>query len=171
LIEGKAIPGKWASKPRSKSRRRPAEGLVGKSAPGFSITTLEQKPLGDSEFGKYKATVLNFVAPNCGFCKRQVPNVEKVRQEYEAKGIRFVNVAQKMRKEYSVEETEKIFKQAGSNLELATDFTNSVGQKYLATSFPTMVVVDGAGKIAAVNIGAKPNIDTILKGQLDKLIK
>jgi len=172
LIAGQPIPDQWVSKaPSQQPQRRPAEEMVGQPAPAFAIATLDNKPVGDAEFGKYKATVLNFVAPNCGFCKKQVPNVDKVRQEYESKGVRFVNVAQKMRKDYTVEETVQVFAEAGSKLEMATDFSNTVGNAYKATSFPTMVVVDGKGSIAHVNIGAKPDIDTILKGQLDTLIK
>lgn len=169
LIAGKPVPS-FASKTPTK-RKRPALELVGKKAPAFAIKTLADKPLGDADFANHPATVLNFVAPNCGFCKRQLPNVEKVRQAYEAKGVRFVNIAQKMRKAYTTEETVKVFEGAGSKLELATDFTNTVGGLYKATSYPTMVVVDKNGKVAHVNIGAKKDLETILKGQLDTLIK
>ena len=48
---------------------------------------------------------------------------------------------------------------------------NSIGKTFKATSFPTMFVVDKNGKIRHVNIGAKANLDTLLKGQLDALIK
>ncbi|MFQ5590854.1 MAG: redoxin family protein, partial [Phycisphaerae bacterium] len=122
LIAGKPIPQKYIAK--QSRRRRPAEGMVGKAAPQFSLTTLEGKRVGNEEFSKYKATVLNFVAPNCGFCKKQIPTVEKIRKEYASRGVRFVNIAQKMRKEYTVEEATKVFEGVGSNLELATDFTN-----------------------------------------------
>jgi len=172
LIAGKPIPSQYAAKPAdNKPRRRPAEDTVGKAAPAFSLKTVDGKDIASADFAKHPATVLNFVAPNCGFCKKQVPNVEKIRAEYEAKGVRFVNVVQTMRKEYTVEDTVDIFKKAGSNLELAKDDGNKVGQMYKATSFPTMVVVGKDGKVSSVNIGAKPNIETLLKDQLDKLIK
>lgn len=171
LIAGKPIPSQYASKPRPKSRRRPAEDLVGKNAPAFTIKTVKGKTVASADFAKHPATVLNFVAPNCGYCKKQVPNIEKIRAEYEAKGIRFVNMVQKMRKDFTIEESISIFKKAGSNLEIAKDNGNSIGKLYKATSFPTMIVVGKNGKIANVNIGAKPNLDTLLKSQLDKLIK
>ena len=167
-IAGKPFPKYSDAKPKS---RRPAEDLVGKPAPSFSLKTVGGKAIGSEGFAKHTATVLNFVAPNCGFCKRQLPNVEKIRAEYEAKGVRFVNVAETMRKEYTIEETIDVFKKAGSGLELAKDDGNKVGRSYKAVSFPTMIVVGKNGKIANVNIGAKPNIDTLLKGQLDALIK
>mgnify|MGYP000282605652 CR=1 FL=1 len=116
-------------------------------------------------------TVLNLVAPNCGFCKKQLPNVDKVRADYEAKGVRFVNVYQKMgAKDFTVEEATDVFKQAGSNLELARDEGNAIGTQYKAQSYPTMVVVGKDGKIEFVNVGAKPDIETVLKGQLDGMI-
>jgi len=169
-LAGKPFPKYADAKPKSR-RRRPAEELVGKAAPPFSLTTVGGKAIGNDDFKKHPATVLNFVAPNCGFCKRAIPNVEKVRKEYESKGIRFVNVAQKMRKEYPIDETVEIFEKAGSNLEIAKDDGNRVGRQYKAVSFPTMIVVDKNGKIANVNIGAKRNLESLLKSQLDALIK
>ncbi len=173
LIAGKPIPSQYASKPKSakKPRRRPAEDTVGKKAPAFTLTTVEGKTLASADFSKHPATVLNFVAPNCGYCKRQVPGVDKVRAAYESKGVRFVNVVQTMRKEYSIEDTISIFKKAGSNLELAKDDGNKVGKLYKAVSFPTMIVVGKDGKITNAIIGAKPNLDALLKAQLDKMIK
>ena len=41
--------------------------------------TLDGKTLSNADFKNHPATVLNFVAPNCGYCKRALPNVEKVR--------------------------------------------------------------------------------------------
>jgi len=159
-----------ADKPAAPAKR-PAELLVGTPAPAFSLQTVAGKPLTSDDFSKHPATVPNFVAPNCGFCKKQVPNVDKVRAEYEAKGVRFVNVAEKMgQKDFTTEETVDVFKQAGSNLELAKDEGNTIGAQYKAQSFPTMIIVGKDGKIEHVNIGAKPDIETLLKGQLDGLI-
>jgi hypothetical protein len=103
----------------------------------------------------------------------QLPTVEKVRKEYESTGVRFVTVAQKMRKDYTNDEIVDVMKKAGANLELATsDFaTKKMGGQFKAVSFPTMFVVNREGKIAYVNIGAKQNLESLLKGQLDGLIK
>jgi len=172
LVAGKPIPAEFlASKAAAQPRRRPAEEMAGKKAPEFSLTTMDGKPVSNADFGKYKATVLNFVAPNCGYCKRQVPTVETVRAEYEAKGVRFVNVAMKMRQDFTPEEAAKVFSDIGSKLELATDFTNATGQKFSATSFPTMMVLDNGGTVKHVNVGAKPNLDTLLKEQLEGMLK
>jgi thiol-disulfide isomerase/thioredoxin len=171
LIAGKPLPKVATAAPQP--RRRPAEDTVGKPAPTFAVTTMDGKSVSNATFKDHPATVLNFVAPNCGFCKRALPNVEKVRKDYEAKGIRFVNVVQKMRKEFTEEQIVDVLKEAGSRLAISTsDFKdNTVGQAFKAVSYPTMVVVDRTGKIAHVNIGAKQNLDSLLKGQLDALMK
>ncbi len=170
LIAGKPMP-KFASAKPSGGGQRPAMALVGKPSPTFDIKTKDGKMVSNDEFAKHAATVLNFIAPNCGFCKRQVPNVEKVRAEYEAKGIRFVNIALTMRKEYSLEDAFNVYKGIGSNLEFAHDPKNIVGGKFKAVSFPTMIVVGKDGKIAHVNIGAKKDMVELLKGQLNGLMK
>jgi thiol-disulfide isomerase/thioredoxin len=157
--------------PQAERPKRPAEELVGTQAPSFSLKTVDGKDLSSDEFAKRPAMVLNFVAPNCGFCKKQVPNLDKVRAEYEAKGIRFVNVVQRMgTKDFEPAEAVDIFKQAGSNLELAKDTGNEIGLLFKATSYPTMVIVGKDGKIEHVNVGAKPDIEQVVKSQLDALI-
>ncbi len=167
-VEAAAPPS--ADAPLSAPPKRPAEEMIGKAAPTFSIETVAGKPVKSDDFAKHPATVLNFVAPNCGYCKKQVPGLDKVRAEYEAKGVRFVNVSQTMGKDFEIAETVEIFKQAGSNLEIAKDAGNTVGQMFKATSFPTMVIVGKNGTIEHVNVGAKPDIEQVVKGQLDALI-
>lgn len=174
LIAGKPIPQSALAQPKRQSRKRPAMDLVGKPAPEFTLQTLGGKTVSTAGFKNNSATVLNFVAPNCGYCKRQLPNVEAVRKVYEAKGVRFVNVVQKMRKEYTVEEIKDVLKTAGSNLEIVTDdfAKGKVGREgFKAVSYPTLVVVDKSGKVAHVNIGAQADLEKTLKGQLDALIK
>jgi len=157
--------------PPAEKPKRPAEELIGTQAPSFSLKTVDGKTVSSDEYSKHSAMVLNFVAPNCGFCKKQVPNLDKVRADYEAKGIRFVNVYERMgTKDFETVEAIDIFKQAGSNLELAKDTGNEIGLLFKATSYPTMVIVGKDGKIEHVNVGAKPDIEQVVKGQLDALI-
>lgn len=151
--------------------RRPAMDFVGKAAPAFALTSRAGVPVSNADFAAYRATVLNFVAPSCGFCAKQIPKVERVRGEFEPRGVRFVNVSEHMgEKVYTPEEAETKFAGFGSNLELAMDPENKVGQLYKATAYPTMFVVRSDGVVAQVNIGAKDNIDDMLRQQLAVLV-
>jgi thiol-disulfide isomerase/thioredoxin len=172
LISGKPLPSPMAkaqTKPPPQ-KKYPVMDLIGKPAPAFKLDTLSGKAVSNADFPKHPATILNFIAPNCGFCKRQVPNVEKVRAEYEAKGVRFVNVVQKMRTPYTVEKIKETFEGVGSKIEIAPNLDNSVGQLYKARSYPTMVIVDRKGNVADVTIGAKANLSDSLKKTLDAMI-
>lgn len=173
LLAGKSLPkpeAKAAAATPEQPKPRPATEMVGKPAPAFASKTIDGKPVTNEELAKHPATILNFVAPNCGFCKKQVPVLEAIRKEYEAKGIRFVNVVQKMRKDYTQDEIVDVFKGVGSQLEMALDLENKIGQDFKAVSYPTMVIVDRSGKVDQVHIGAKQDLDKVLKQQLDNLI-
>jgi thiol-disulfide isomerase/thioredoxin len=150
--------------------RPPATELIGQVAPAFSLTTTAGYPVSNKEFAVYPATILSFVAPNCGFCKRQAPKVESLRGQYEPAGVRFVNVSQKMGQEFSVPDAQKAYAEMGSNLELAIDTNNQVGLQFRATGYTTLVIVDNKGMIKDVIVGAKPDVDQVVRDQLDRLV-
>jgi thiol-disulfide isomerase/thioredoxin len=167
-----------STQPVATPPRRPAEELVGKPAPEFTIKTFEGKSASSGDFKNYAGTVLNFVAPNCGFCKRQVPSIEALRAEYESKGIRFINVIERMRKPYTQQEAEEVFKGVGSKLEMVADFDgedtqamNKVGRLFKANSFPTLFVIDRSGQVEQVILGAKPDLANTLKQTFNKLLE
>lgn len=151
-------------------QRRPALGMIGLAMPAFSIQTLDGTPVGDDEIPRVPATVLNFIAPNCGFCRRQLPIVESIRDEYEKKGVRFVNIIQTMRKPFTSEEAVKTIEATGSKLELVYEPENKIGALFKARSFPTLAVVRRDGRIETVIVGAKKNIDAVLRTQLDAIL-
>ncbi len=151
--------------------RRPATELAGKPAPAFSLATLAGTPVSNADLARYPATVLNFVAPNCGYCAKQIPKVERIRDQYQAKGVRFVNVNEQMgEKPHTADEAHARYTSMGSNLELAMDPENKIGKLFKATAYPTMFVVRSDGVVAHVNIGAKDNIDEMLRQQLAVLL-
>lgn len=151
--------------------RRPATDFIGKPTPTFSLASQSGASVSNRDFARNRATVLNFVAPTCGFCARQIPKIEQVRAEYEPKGVRFVNVSEHMGdKIFTPDEAEAKYQSYGSNLELALDPDNKVGQLLKATSYPTMFVIRSDGVVAQVNIGAKDNIDQMLRQQLTALL-
>ncbi|MBU0716932.1 MAG: redoxin domain-containing protein, partial [Planctomycetes bacterium] len=106
LLAGKSIPGETpAEKPTAETvraepvkekapeqRARPAEEMVGQQAPAFEITTTDGKKVSNDVAGT--VTVLDFVSSRCGHCSKQLPRLEEIRKEYQAKGVRFVAIGQ-----------------------------------------------------------------------------
>lgn len=156
---------------KSTPARRPAMEMADKPTPDFKLSTIVGgRDISKAEIGMAPATVLNFVAPNCGFCKRQIPKVETVRSRFEPMGVRFVNVSETMQKAFTQQEAEGVFDSLGSKLEIAMDPGNKIGGMFKVSSFPTMFVVSHDGIIRHVNIGAKANIDEMLTTQLNELL-
>ncbi len=166
-----AAPPQKVAENKPAPRRPPAMDMEGKAVPDFSLATLVPgSRISREEVGYWPVTVLNFVAPNCGFCKKQLPKVEQVRAKYEALGVRFVNVSQTMRKAFTAEQAMKEYASVGSNIEIAMDSGNRVGQLFSARSYPTMFIITADGVIQQVIVGAKPNIDALLEERLSALI-
>jgi len=150
---------------------RPAMALVDKPAPGFALTTIGGLEITRETLDEHPATVINFFAPNCGYCKRQLPLVEKLRAAYEDRGVRFVNVREVMGVEFSLEQTEEALALLGVDLELALDAGNQVGALFRVTGFPTLFLVDKEGTVKDVVIGARQDLETSLGGKLDDLLR
>ena len=144
--------------------------LVSKPAPPFKLTTIEGKEVSNESL-KGSVAVLDFFAPNCGFCKKQIPRLETIRAEYAEKPVRFINVSQKMgAKEFTQEEVVTLMKEMGFRGELALNHTNDIGQKFQAGGFPTMVILDKEGKVAVTNVGNLGDLEERMKKQLNALI-
>jgi thiol-disulfide isomerase/thioredoxin len=159
-----------ATKAPPPSLPKPAEMLVGRDIPAFKLTSESGKEVSNQNLGA-PVVVLNFFSPRCGYCRRQMPMVEKVRPAYEAKGVRFIYVSQAMGSEPTKEDCTKMMSEIGVKGDWAMDPGNKIGRDlFKATGFPTMVILDKSGKIAAVNIGARMDLEQRMKGQLDALL-
>lgn len=176
-VQSRASAAQGATKPSTTQPAVPAKNkaleLVGKPAPRFSTLTTVSSPVGTETFGGHPATVLNFVAPNCPFCKRQLPNIERVRLEYEPMGVRFLNMSETLHgKVFSPMEAQSVYESAGAHLETVMDPDNKIGGQFNVSSFPVLMVVSKDGRVLDALIGAKEdNANTlreILRAELDK---
>jgi thiol-disulfide isomerase/thioredoxin len=60
-------------------------------------------------------TILDFFAVNCGYCKKQIPRLETVRRQYAGKPVRFITVAETMRKRPTDAEVKAKIDEIGMN--------------------------------------------------------
>jgi tetratricopeptide (TPR) repeat protein len=150
--------------------KRKGTDMIGRQPGEFLLTTLDGKTLGTADFARYKASVLNFVNAACPHCIEQVPLVEKMRAEYESKGVRFVNVEVPMSFDggKTAEEAREAFARIGSQIEFAQD--ESVDDLFMVGGVPTLSIVDGSGEVRQVFIGSRGDLMARLRGVLDALI-
>lgn len=159
---------------RTRTRRqRPAMELEGQDVPAFTLETVSGDKVGKEDVEKHAAMVIDFISPNCGYCRKQLPEVEKVRAEYADKGVRFLTVSGTMGKQYELNEVQELMTKLGSNIDLVYDPSNALRPDFKVTSVPTLFVVDRQGKIQQVNIGVPRNVSYSdkLAGQLDEILK
>jgi thiol-disulfide isomerase/thioredoxin len=122
--------------------------LAGQTAADFTLKTLDGKPYSLSAM-KGKPVLLDFWASWCGPCKKSMPAVEKVFQDYKAQGLSVLSV------------------NAGEEREVVADFVkrNPVGypgvlsadstvlKDYKVSALPTFVLIGSDGKIVAYETG------------------
>jgi len=153
-------------------RPRPALGMKGKPAPAFALQSADGRSISREDFAHFPVTVLDFVAANCPFSRKQIPLVEKIRGRYEPMGVRFVNVIDAFGdREYSQDEAVGVMVTLGWQSEVAMDAGNKAGRRFRVTSFPTLFVVDGQGTISEVLIGPKAVAGGALERALDALLE
>ncbi|MCA9256343.1 MAG: DUF1573 domain-containing protein [Phycisphaerales bacterium] len=155
---------------KTTKRRRPVLETIGKAAPQYDLKTMDGFPVTNRELEGHPATILNFFAPNCPHCKKQLPKVERIRLQYEPLGVRFVNVSEKMRKDFTPDEVLSVVSSLGANSELAIDAGNVIGRRFKATGYPCLIVIDGKGVISHVVSGNKKNIVEDVSEKLNALV-
>lgn len=157
-------------RPRKPKKRRPVLDTVGNPAPEYDLQTMDGFPVTNRELIGHPATVLNFFAPNCPHCKRQIPKLEQVRQQFEPLGFRFVNVSERMRKDFTPDEVLSVVSGLGANAELAIDAGNKIGRRFKATSYPCLIVIGSNGVIEHVVSGNKKTLVPDLSAKLESIL-
>lgn len=144
--------------------------MIGKFVPAdFAAATLDGNPV-SADTLKGQVSVLNFFAVNCPHCKNAMPKLELVRRDYEAKGVRFVNICQSMKQQYPSEEVVNILKQTGAELEVVHDPDNKLGPKLMVQGFPHLYVVGKDLKVESCTIGNTGDLEKKLRADLDRLL-
>jgi len=159
-------------------RQRPAETMVGKQSPTYSVATIDGKT---TKIGgkRDKPQVMFCYASWCGFCKKSLPWIETLHQKYEEKGVEFLLLNLDARGDGGRARTEEQTLQTYKDLNLsmpmtmttASNDTSKIGAAYKARSFPTLFVLGPSGEVESVHVGAKPGLADIVGKELDLLLQ
>jgi thiol-disulfide isomerase/thioredoxin len=136
--------------------------MVGKPAPAFRVKSLTGETF-DLASLKGKAVLLDFWATWCGPCRKEMPTMEKVYQELKANGL--VVLGLNVGEDRAT--VEKFLKTAKVSYPIALTADTDVVSTFEVTAYPTYVVIDRAGNIAAYQVGSAGEAalrDTLAKG-------
>ena len=136
--------------------------LVGKAAPDFTLSTVEGKAYSLSAL-KGKPVLLDFWATWCGPCRKAMPLVEKLSQEYKDEGLTVLGVDAREEREVVA----AFLKKTPLPYAAVLSGESTVLADYEVKGYPTFVLVDREGKIAAYEIGFGG--EEMLRGMLEKV--
>lgn len=155
-----------AQAPDGAPQARPAMELEGKQAPEIALDQLDGGKFKLSDL-KGKVVIVDFWATWCGPCVAAMPVLLKVAKEYEAKGVVLVGANQGEDKET----VQKFIDAKKWELDVAMDPDGKSGAAYMVTGIPQTVIIGRDGMVKKVHIGFRPDLEALLKGELDKILK
>lgn len=150
----------------AQSTSAPEEGfLPGKSAPAFTLTDLDGKPVSLADY-KGKVVVVDFWATWCGPCNMEIPHLIELQKEFEPQGATILALSVDEDPPATVKQfvTEK-----GMNYPVVMADQDTQG-KYGVTGYPTAYVIDKTGVIRNVFQGYTEQTTTQMASAIRSLL-
>lgn len=141
-----------------------ANGLaVGDRVQGFALKAVNSDTIGenlvaiDNYFGPEaktpkKAILLSFFATYCEPCKKEMPFLAALYDEYGGKGLSVMSVSID-RDSDKVEFVKSLAADSGVKFPVLTDRFNIVAKRYYVEKLPLVYLIDGQGRIAMIKTG------------------
>ena len=155
-----------AEAPDGAPQANPALELEGKAAPEIALPQLAGGDFKLSEM-KGKVVIVDFWATWCGPCVAAMPILIKVAEEYKAKGVVLLGSNQGE----DADTVKKFLEAKKWNLNVGMDPDGKSGAAYMVTGIPQTVIVGKDGQVKKVHIGFRPDIEALIKGELDEILK
>ena len=114
----------------------------------FTITDRNGKDITESVFAEHELTMINFWEPWCGPCVQEMPEIEKLYEDYKDKGLMVIGV-------YSTEDmeadVEAVLADAGTTYPIC--FYSKAFDAYQSGYVPTTIFVDKNGHVITMSDG------------------
>jgi len=134
----------------------------GRTAPDFTLKTLDGKQFDLAENVGKKMIVLNFFATWCGPCREEMPELNRYYNEHKAEPFLLIGIDAEESEERVGEFLEKVH----LDFPVAID-GGDVRKKYRISSFPTTVVIGVDGRVQVYEVSALTNTDVAFANLLD----
>lgn len=125
----------------------------GESVPGFAVQTLEGRSISDADATRHSGIVINFISPNCPYCKEQLPLLNTVAAQLSGASYRFVNVSPALPSDLV---------ELSPQSEWVEDKEGMLRDLFKVAGYPTLFVIDAEGQITDVIPGVPDQLETSL---------
>jgi thiol-disulfide isomerase/thioredoxin len=145
-----------------------SEALLSKPAPTGVLRSPEGQNVAIGAAGQI--TVIDFWASWCPHCKRQLPVLQKIKEDYIGKGVKFIAVSIDSQK--TGQEIAQAAKDLAIDIPVAMDPTQALASRYGATThLPSLFVLDKGGVIQALHVGNSPSLSAEIPAELNLLLQ
>lgn len=146
-----------------------ADNAKGQTAVDFRFPDLSGKEVALSDF-KGKVVYIDVWATWCVPCRKEIPEMKRLEEEYHGKDIVFMSVSTDAQKDYEKWKTFIAENEMKGVQLFAGDRRNEIGTPYRITGIPRFILVDKEGKLIAADAPrpSAPEIRTVLNAALGK---
>ncbi len=145
-----------------------SSGSAGGAAFSFSTTDLDASEVtSEALFKDAKVTVVNLWATWCGPCVRELPELEKLRQDYADKGVQVAGILLET-SAAALEDAKSILRDAGADYPVLLP-TEEMGELINVQYIPTTYFVDPQGRVLGEAVvgadvqGYRDRLDQLLR--------
>jgi thiol-disulfide isomerase/thioredoxin/outer membrane lipoprotein-sorting protein len=144
----------------------PAEDMVGKPAPDCTLNLMDGTQVKLSDLKGKNVVILDLWATWCAPCRKMLPSVTKLAEDYKDKGVLLfaVNLGD------SKDEVAKFLETAKIAPVVALDPEGKVGELYKVQPIPQTVIIGKDGIIKSVKIGGGDDVEAELKRNIEEAL-
>ena len=115
-----------------------------------------------------KLTFVTFWATWCPPCRAELPELEKLYQEYKSKGFQVIGI--NTNQDEAGEEIRGIVNDMKLTFPILLDANGILAKDMLVESIPMLLVLDPAGKIIEAHVGTSPQSPREFKGVIERAV-
>ena len=143
-------------------------GMKAQKLNSFILKDLNNKVQNFEELRGEKLTLIDFWTSWCKPCKKAIKELNKINNDYHSKGVKIIGI--NCDGPRSVSKVKPLSKVLKINYPILLDMDSGLMKDMNLTSFPSLIIVDGKGKVLWIHEGFNSGDEQIIRNTLDELL-
>ena len=134
----------------------------------FELPNIDGNKVRVGEIKGAKLTVLDFWATWCHPCINSIPQFVKLSEKYHDKGVRFIGVNEDSPR--NIAKVKPFASSIGITYPVLIDTNQQLLSSFMIDGFPTLLILDGSGKVLFTHLGYTNGDEVIIDKKIDELL-